>query len=74
MNQHTKTESYQTLQEELIAGYIATANESLIITKEWEATDNADWLIHIPPYQRRNSSLQCTNLNGRFPHDFPQSQ
>ncbi len=41
----------QTLREELIAGYKATAEESLAITKEWEATDNVDWLKHVPPYE-----------------------
>ena len=41
----------QTLREELIEGYKATAEESLAITKEWEATDDADWLKHVPPYE-----------------------
>ncbi len=41
----------QILREELIEGYKATAEESLAITKEWEATDNADWLKHVPPYE-----------------------
>ena len=41
----------QILREELIAGYKATAEESLTITKEWEAISNEDWLKHVPPYE-----------------------
>ncbi len=41
----------QILREELIAGYQATAEESLAITKEWEEADFEDWLKHVPPYE-----------------------
>ncbi|MCP4359050.1 MAG: hypothetical protein GY796_13610 [Chloroflexi bacterium] len=41
----------QTLREELIAGYKATAAESLVITKEWEAIGDETWLKYVPPYE-----------------------
>ena len=41
----------QELREELIAGYQATADESLAITKEWEPIDDEAWLLHVPPYE-----------------------
>lgn len=41
----------QILREELITGYKATAEESLAITREWEATGDVDWLKHVPPYE-----------------------
>ena len=39
------------LREELIAGYQATAEESLALTKEWEPVDDEAWLLHVPPYE-----------------------
>jgi len=39
------------LREELIAGYQATAEESLAITKEWEQVGDETWLKHVPPYE-----------------------
>lgn len=39
------------LREVLIAGYQATAEESLAIAKEWEPISNESWLLHIPPYE-----------------------
>ncbi|KAA3664274.1 MAG: hypothetical protein DWQ04_06570 [Chloroflexi bacterium] len=41
----------QILREELVAGYKATAEESLAFTKKLEAADNEDWLTHVPPYE-----------------------
>jgi metal-responsive CopG/Arc/MetJ family transcriptional regulator len=41
----------QLLREELIAGYQATAEDSLAITKEWEPLDDEAWLLHLPPYE-----------------------
>lgn len=40
----------QVLREALIAGYKATADESLAITQEWEALDDEAWLRHVPAY------------------------
>lgn len=41
----------QTLREELVAGYKATAEDSLALTKEWETADIEDWLKQVPPYE-----------------------
>ena len=38
------------LEQELIAGYLATNDEMAALTKEWEATDFTDWERHVPPY------------------------
>ena len=46
----------QILREELIAGYKATAAESLSITKEWEAIGDEDWLKYVPPYEGKELS------------------
>ena len=50
-----EAKNHQILREELIAGYKATAEESLAVAKEWEATSNADWLKHVPPYEDEES-------------------
>ena len=50
-----EVKNQQILREELIAGYKATAEEYLAIAKEWETTDNVDWLKHVPPYDGEGS-------------------
>ena len=46
-----EVKNHQLLREELIMGYKATAEDSLAIAKEWEASDDIDWLKHVPPYE-----------------------
>ena len=46
-----EVKNQQLLHEELIMGYKATAEESLAIAKEWEASGDVDWLKHVPPYE-----------------------
>lgn len=43
----------QIMRAELIAGYKATAAESLAITKEWETIGDEAWLKHVPPYEEK---------------------
>ncbi len=49
------------LREVLIAGYQATAEESLAIAKEWESISNESWLLHVPPYEGNESSDDAPN-------------
>lgn len=46
----------QTLREELIEGYKAMAEESLVIAKEWEPIGNEAWLKYVPPYEGDEST------------------
>ena len=41
----------QILREKLIAGYQATAEDALAVTKEWEPVDAEAWGTHVPPYE-----------------------
>ena len=41
----------EALRAELIAGYQATATESLAVTQEWELLDEEAWSQHVPPYE-----------------------
>ncbi len=41
----------EALRAELIAGYQATAAESLAVTQEWKPLDEEAWSQHVPPYE-----------------------
>lgn len=52
------------LREELIAGYQATAEESLLVTREWEPLDDEAWLLHVPPYEGEEPSDDAPDPTG----------
>ncbi|MEM7111307.1 MAG: hypothetical protein AAF614_02670 [Chloroflexota bacterium] len=48
-----ETKRRQTLREELAMGYQALAQESLAVTREWEAVDDEAWEQHIALYDEK---------------------
>lgn len=51
LQQYIEEKKREALREDLIAGYQATAEEALAVTKEWEAVDDETWLKNVPPYE-----------------------
>lgn len=51
----------ETLRAELIAGYQATAAESLAVTQDWEPLDDEAWSLHVPPYEGEEPSYDAVD-------------
>ena len=63
LRQHFEQEQQRILREELIAGYIANAEEALAIAEEFRYAEDEALALHVPPYdehQVAESALPST--------------